>query len=117
MGLLPRRYHVVNRLADFLIWKTYANYLSTLDSVEQKPIFLHRLKKCVHELCSSRRLLAPTCTEQIPLTFLWIWMDAWMDKLAVVQTISKHNTYRACFMAGTRVEGMHDVECTACGWG
>ena len=38
---------VVKRLADFLIWKTYANYLSELISVEHKPMFNYGLKRCV----------------------------------------------------------------------
>ena len=35
---------MVNRLADFLIWKTYANYLSELVSVEHKLMFNYGLK-------------------------------------------------------------------------
>ena len=75
---------VVNRLADFLIWKTYANYLSELVSVEHKPMFNYGLKTLCMNHVPEAGHWHQTCTEQIPFSFLGAKMDAWMASLAVV---------------------------------
>ncbi len=75
---------VVNRLADFLIWKTYANYLSELVSVEHKPMFNYDLKMLYMNHVPEAGHWHQTCTEQIPFSFLGDKMDAWMASLAVV---------------------------------
>lgn len=72
--------HVVNRLADFLIWKTYANYLSELDSVEEKPIFAYRLKSLCMNYASEAGHWRQRVQKKFPLLF-WKFgrMPGWIN--------------------------------------
>ncbi len=70
---------VVNRLADFLIWKTYANYLSELDSVELTPMFNYGLKK----LCMNHAPEAGHWHQRVENKFPFLfwgpgWMPGWL---------------------------------------
>ena len=70
---------VVNRLADFLIWKTYANYLSELDSVEHTPLFNYGLKK----LCMNHAPEAGHWHQRVQKIFPFLfwgpgWMPGWL---------------------------------------
>jgi hypothetical protein len=72
--------HVVNRLADFLIWKTYANYLSELDSVEHTPIFLHRLKNLCLNYAPHAGYWRQRVQNKFPLLFWGFgWMPGWIN--------------------------------------
>ena len=72
--------HVVNRLADFLIWKTYANFLSELDSVEEKSIFAYRLKSLCVNYASEAGHWRQRVQKKFPFLFWGFgWMPGWIN--------------------------------------
>lgn len=71
--------HVVNRLADFLIWKAFADFLFGLDSAEHKAIFAYRLKSLCMIFAPHPGYWFQRVQNKFPFLF-WgpEWMPGWL---------------------------------------
>lgn len=66
---------VVNQIADFLIWKTYANFLFELDSVDRKPMFVYQLKSLCEKYSPQSGYWRQQVRDKFPFLF---WGPRWM---------------------------------------